>query len=230
MATAAAKAHMDDLLAKRRDLETQVERVQSMIARHSMRSGEPWSPDPDPKQPWGTLVGPSLERAPVNPFSPARVASRIAVIDKPGATGETVRPKTAGWVWNEHDHTLDAARDSAAIRASEREDRRRLIRNAYGPHLTSTLQTLRGQVVLYSLYETPLWGPGEVATEQWAPLINAGYIFDAPDNPLAPREVSGLIVEVAASGADGESVNPRIAGWVWNSVDRKLFAAGYRED
>ncbi len=229
MAAAAAKAHMDGLLAKRKTLEDQLATVKSMIARYTSRYGEQWSPDPDPKQPWRTLIGRTLAAAPVNPFSPPDVATHIAVIDAPGATGEAVSPKTAGWVWNEFDRTLYAASDSAAFAAAEREERRRVIRDTYGPHLSSTLRTLRGQVVLYTLYETPLWGPGEVASQQWTPLLDAGYIFETPDNPMSPREVSQRIVEIAVHGADGESVRPEIAGWVWNSTDRVLYAAGYRD-
>ncbi len=229
MAAAAAKAHLDGLIAKRKMLESQLGTVRSIIARHN-RYGQSWLPDPDRTQSWETLIGQGLDTAPINPFSPSDVASHIAFIDDPGAGGELVSPKTAGWVWNEHDRTLDAARDSAALRVSEREERRRLIRTTYGPHLASQLRTLRGQIALYSLYETPLWGPNEVASQQWAPLIDAGYIFETPVNPLCPRDVSRLIVEVTARGANGGSVSPNMAGWVWNSVDRKLFAAGYHED
>ncbi len=230
MAAAAAKAHMDDLVAKRTVLESHLDKVRSILKRHASRYGKPWSPDPDPTQPWGTLIGHTLKAAPANPFSPADVATHITVIDIPGAGGETVSPKTAGWVWNKADHTLDAAMDSAAVRASEREQRRRVIATTYGPHLMSTLRTLRGQIALYTVYETPLWIPGEVASQQWAPLLKAGYIFDSPDNTISPREVAELIVEVAVRGADVESVSPSVAGWVWNSTDRMLFAAGYRED
>ena len=229
-AAAAAKKHMDGLIAKRKVLESTLNMVWSILARHESRYGEPWSPDPDPTRPWGALIGRTLDAAPVNPFSPAGVATHIVMIELPGAGGETVSPKTAGWVWNKADRTLDAARDSAAVRASEREQRRRVIATTYGPHLMSTLRTLRGQIALYTLYETPLWILGEVASQQWAPLVDSGYIFDTPDNPLSPREVAGLIVEVAVQGADGASVSPLVAGWVWNSTDRMLFAAGYRED
>ena len=230
MAAAAARAHMDDLVAKRTLLESRLDKLQSMLARHTRRYGQPWSPDADPTQPWGSLIGRTRTAAPVNPFSPAGVATHIAVIDTPGAGGETVSPKTVGWVWNKVDRTLDAAMNSAAVRASEREQRRRVIATTYGPHLMSELRTLRGQIALYTLYETPLWIPGEVAWQQWEPLLNAGYIFDTPDNPLSPREVAELIVEVSVRGAAGESVNPSVAGWVWNSTDRMLFAAGYRQD
>ena len=225
IAAAAAKTHMDGLIAKRKQLERQLDSVNSMVARYASRTGRSWSPDPGSNAPWG-----SLDAAPVNPFSPAKVATQITVIDAPGAGGETVNPKTAGWVWNKSDRTLDAAMDSAAVRASEREQRRRVIATTYGPYLLSTLRTLRGQIALYTLYETPLWIPGEVASQQWAPLFDAGYIFETPDNPLSPREVADVIVEVAVRGADGESVSPSVAGWVWNSKDRMLFAAGYRED
>ncbi len=227
---AAARAHLDGLIAKRKVLERRLDAVRSMLARHARRYGRPWSPDPDPTRPWGTLIGRTRDAAPKNPFSPEDVATHIAVIDVPGAGGETVSPKIAGWVWNTADRTLDAAMDSAAFRASGREQQRRVIATTYGPHLMSTLRTLRGQIALYTVYETPLWIPGEVASQQWAPLLDSGYIFDTPDNPLSPREVAGLIVEVAVRGADGEAVSPAIAGWVWNTTDRMLFAAGYRGD
>ncbi len=230
MAAAAAKAHMDGLLAKRAILDSELDQLQTMLARHASRYGRPWSPGPDVTQPWDTLIARTRNDAPVNPFSPAKVATHIVVLDTRGAGGETVSPKTAGWVWNKTSQTLEAATDSAAVRASEREQRRRVIATTYGPHLMAELRTLRGQIALYTLYETPLWIPGEVASQQWAPLLNAGYIFDTPDNPISPREVAELIVEVTDRGADGESVNPSVAGWVWNTTDRMLFAAGYRED
>jgi hypothetical protein len=216
---------MDGLIARRQELERQLDRVNSMVARYASRTGRSWSPDPGSHTPWGRL-----DAVPVNPFSPAKVATHITVIDTPGAGGETVNPKTAGWVWNKTDRTLDAAMDSAAVRASEREQNRRVIASTYGPYLMSTLRTLRGQIALYTLYETPLWIPGEVATQQWGPLFDSGYIFETPDNPLSPRAISDVIVEVNVRGADGESVSPSAAGWVWNSKDRMLFAAGYRED
>jgi len=227
---AAAKAHMDDLAAKRARLDSQLDKLQTMLARHAKRYGRSWSPAPDPNQPWDTLIAGTRNAVPVNPFSPAGVATRIAVIDVRGGGGETVSPKTAGWVWNKADRTLHAATDSAAARASEREQRRRVVATTYGPHLMSSLRTLRGQIALYTLYETPLWIPGEVAAQQWAPLLDAGYIFDTPDNPISPREIAEHIVEVTDRGADGQSVNPAVAGWVWNSTDRMLFAAGYREN
>ena len=230
MAAAAAKAHMDDLIAKRKVLDSQFEKLQKMLARHASRYGQPWSPDPDPTQPWGTLIARTHNEAPVNPFSPAKVATHIVFIDIRGTGGETVSPKTAGWVWNTTDRTLHAAMDSAAVRASVREQRRRVIATTYGPHLMTTLRTLRGQIALYTLYETPLWIPGEVASQQWKPLLDAGYIFDTPDNPISPPDVAKLIIEITVRGADGESVSPSVAGWVWNPTDRMLFAAGYRED
>ena len=50
---------------------------------------------------WSQLTGDGyLRQEPTNPLSPKRVASRIIVISTPGATGGSVDPSTAGWVFN----------------------------------------------------------------------------------------------------------------------------------
>ena len=50
---------------------------------------------------WSELTGGGyLEREPRNPLSPEAVAARIIVVSTPGATGSSVDPSTAGWVFN----------------------------------------------------------------------------------------------------------------------------------
>ena len=224
---ALAEAHIEELMAKYYLLGSELQTVRAQLELFSLR-GRPWSPGPDAQQPWEELIDLGfLQAEPVNPLSPRKVATRIHVIDEPGATGEAVSPKTAGWVWNSADGTLDVARDSAAIAACRREHDLRVIRESAGPFLNPLLATLRGQVVLYQLYEADLWRDGSVAKLQWRPLIRAGYIGDPPVNPLSPGEVCTKIVEIRTSGARGSAVDTDTAGWVWNSADRELYAAGY---
>jgi hypothetical protein len=44
---------------------------------------------------------------------------------------------------------------------------------------------------------------------------------------MSPRDRCTTIVEIGTEGARGKAVDPASAGWVWNSADRKLYAAGY---
>jgi hypothetical protein len=226
---AAARAHIAELMQKFYTLERLTDDARTVLKSHRARTGATWSPEADPTDPWAPLILQRLLReAPANPFSPPDVATRVDVVRAPGATGETVSPKTAGWVWNSTDGMLYAARDSAAIRACRREDHRRTMREKVGPYLDPRLELLRAQISLYQLYETDdLWRPGEVADEQWDPLIRAGYLSLAPQNPMSPPHLSTTIVEVADKGVSGGAVDPQSAGWVWNSADDRLYAAGY---
>jgi hypothetical protein len=226
---ALAQAHIEGLMADYQTLFRQVEDVRSALLEYRSRHGRAWSPPKSSPQPWQDLMRSRLLWSePANPFSPPKVASRIHEIREPGVGGEAVSPKTAGWVWNSADGVLDVARDSAAIRACGREDERRTIREKVGPYLNPRLELMRAQIALYQLYEADdLWRPGEVDREQWTPLVRAGYVNAAPQNPMSPPETATTIVEIKTAGAGGKAVDPVSAGWVWNSADRKLFAAGY---
>jgi hypothetical protein len=229
MVAAMAKAHIEGLMSDYQTLGSLVEEMRSTIQKYRVRRGRAWSPDLSASEPWKELIRAGvLWREPVNPFSPPGVGERIHVVQEPGVGGESVSPKTAGWVWNSTDEVLDVARDSAAIRACQRERKRRYVRETVGPYLDQRLELMRAQISLYQLYESDhLWKPGEVAREQWTPLINAGYVSSAPQNPLSPQDRCTSIVEITDSGAGGKAVDPASAGWVWNSADRKLFATGY---
>jgi hypothetical protein len=231
MIEAMAKAHIQGLMNDYQTLGSMVEDMRSTIQKYRVRRGRAWAPDTSSAHPWQELIRAGvLWQEPVNPFSPAGVGARIHVVDQPGVGGESVSPKTAGWVWNSADGVLDVARDSAAIRACQRERKRRYVRETVGPYLDQRLELMRAQISLYQLYESDhLWKPGEVAREQWSPLIRAGYVSSAPQNPLTPQGRSEDIVEITAPGAKGKAVDPASAGWVWNSADRKLYAAGYDE-
>jgi hypothetical protein len=210
-------------------LERQTDDLRNVLKAYRARRGTSWAPDPDSDAPWAPLIQERLLRGvPANPFSPPDVATRIDVVRTPGKTGEIVNPKAAGWVWNSTDEILYAAQDSAAIRACRREDYRRTMRDKVGPYLDPRLELLRAQISLYQLYESDdLWRPGEVADEQWDPLIRAGYVSVAPQNPMSPPQLSTTIVEVADTGVSGSAIDPASAGWVWNSADDRLYAAGY---
>jgi hypothetical protein len=224
-----ARAHIEGLMADYQTLINQVENMRSVIQRYRGRRGRGWAPSSDGSGPWDELIRAGfLRREPVNPFSPAGMGGHVHVVGEPGVGGETVSPKIAGWVWNSADKALDVARDSAAIRACSREHERRYLRETVGPYLDSRLELMRAQIALYRLYESDhLWEPGEVAREQWRPLVRAGYVSSAPRNPMSPDDRCTSIVEITEAGARGRSVDPDAAGWVWNSTDRKLYAAGY---
>ena len=229
MIAAMAEAHIEGLMADYQTLTNQVEEIRSAMQKYGAPRGRAWSPDLSSSQPWQELIRARLLwREPVNPFSPPGVGARIHVVQKSGVGGESVSPKTAGWVWNSADGVLDVARDSAAIRACQREKKRRYVRETIGPYLDPRLELMRAQISLYQLYESDhLWKPGEVTREQWTPLINAGYVSAAAQNPMSPQDRCTTIVEIADKGVGGKAVDPASAGWVWNSADRKLYAAGY---
>ncbi|MHC4126671.1 MAG: hypothetical protein ACYTE6_16170 [Planctomycetota bacterium] len=226
---ALARAHIEGLMADYQTLSNQVEDIGSVLEQYHDRRGRAWSPDLSSSEPWQELMRLGLmRREPVNPFSPPSVGARIHVVHEPGVGAEAASPKTAGWVWNSADELLYVASDSAAIRACRREQERRYVRETIGPYLDTRLELMRAQMALYQLYESDhLWKPGEVASEQWAPLIKAGYVSAAPQNPMSPQDRCTTIVEITESGAQGKAVDPASAGWVWNSADRKLYAAGY---
>ncbi|MHC4381804.1 MAG: hypothetical protein ACYTGY_09945 [Planctomycetota bacterium] len=229
MIAAMAQAHIEGLMADYQTLMNQVEEMRSTMQNYRARRGRAWSPDLSSSSPWQELIRARLLwREPVNPFSPPGVGAHLHVVQEPGVAGESISPKTAGWVWNSADEVLDVARDSAAIRACQREKKRRYVRETIGPYLDPRLELMRAQISLYQLYESDhLWKPGEVAREQWSPLINAGYVSAAPQNPMTPQDRCTSIVEITEAGASGKAVDPASAGWVWNSADRKLYAAGY---
>jgi hypothetical protein len=226
---AAAQAHIEELMQKFYTLERQTENLRDVLKAYRARRGTSWSPETQVDAPWEPLLKERLLRGvPANPFSPPDVATYVDIVRMPGKTGDIVSPRAAGWVWNSTDEKLYAARDSAAIRACRREDHRRTMRDKVGPYLDPRLELLRAQISLYQLYESDdLWRPGEVADEQWDPLIRAGYIGMAPQNPMSPPHLSSTIVEVTEAGTPGSAVDPHTAGWVWNSADDRLYAAGY---
>ena len=92
--------------------------------------------------------------------------------------------------------------------------------------LAAELRRVRAAVTQYSQSSSSLpWKPGQVPTDQWNPF---GF-SKLPVNPLSPDRNRTKIVEITRKGATGAEADPNEAGWVWNSADGKLFAAGSDE-
>ncbi|MBN8598733.1 MAG: hypothetical protein J0L78_13765 [Planctomycetes bacterium] len=92
--------------------------------------------------------------------------------------------------------------------------------------LAAELRRVRAAVTQYSESSRSLpWKPGQALTDQWNPF---GF-SKLPANPLSPDRNQTKIIEVTRKGATGSEADPNEAGWVWNSADGKLFAAGSDE-
>ncbi|HEX8876557.1 MAG TPA: hypothetical protein VF777_07400 [Phycisphaerales bacterium] len=92
--------------------------------------------------------------------------------------------------------------------------------------LLSELQRVRAAVAQYGeTFKGAPWLPGHVNTSQWD-----SFAFDKPPaNPLSPSKVATRVVEITRKGQTGAAADPNEAGWVWNSADGKVFAAGSDE-
>lgn len=92
--------------------------------------------------------------------------------------------------------------------------------------LLSELQRVRAAVAQYGeTFKGTPWLPGQVDTSQWD-----SFAFDKPPaNPLSPSKVATRVIEVTRKGQTGAAADPNEAGWVWNSVDGRVFAAGSDE-
>ncbi|MBL8887015.1 MAG: hypothetical protein JNK16_10160 [Phycisphaerales bacterium] len=92
--------------------------------------------------------------------------------------------------------------------------------------LAAELRRVRAAVTQYADSSKSLpWKPGQALSDQWNPF---GF-SKLPTNPLSPDRNRTKIVEVTRKGATGSEADPNEAGWVWNSADGKLFAAGSDE-
>ncbi len=92
--------------------------------------------------------------------------------------------------------------------------------------LAAELRRIRAAVSQYSESSKSLpWRPGQATTDQWNPL---GFAT-APLNPLSPEKARGRLIEITRKGATGAEADPNEAGWVWNSADGRMFAAGSDE-
>jgi hypothetical protein len=93
--------------------------------------------------------------------------------------------------------------------------------------LLSQLHRLRAQLELYKAKENRY---PDFAASQWNDMVSGNYITSPPRNPLAMSSVADTIELVTTMGSTGELVSHSKAGWVWNTVDEKLYAAGVNED
>lgn len=92
--------------------------------------------------------------------------------------------------------------------------------------LLAELQRVRSAVAQYGeTFKGTPWLPGQVDSTQWD-----SFAFERPPaNPLSPAKVATRVIEVSRKGQTGAAADPNEAGWVWNSVDGKVFAAGSDE-
>ncbi|MBY0112570.1 MAG: hypothetical protein K2Y21_07095 [Phycisphaerales bacterium] len=92
--------------------------------------------------------------------------------------------------------------------------------------LLTELRRVRAALAQYGeTFKGAPWLPGQVESDQWSSLA-----FDKPPaNPLSPSKVSTKVIEITRKGQTGAAADPNEAGWVWNSVDGKVFAAGSDE-
>ncbi|MBX3387870.1 MAG: hypothetical protein KF691_00295 [Phycisphaeraceae bacterium] len=92
--------------------------------------------------------------------------------------------------------------------------------------LATELRRVRAAVTQYSESSRSLpWRPGQAVSDQWSPFGFANL----PVNPFSPERARTKIIEVTRKGVTGAAADPNEAGWVWNSADGKLFAAGSDE-
>lgn len=92
--------------------------------------------------------------------------------------------------------------------------------------LAAELRRVRAAVNQYAMDSKSLpWRPGQAPADQWTPF---GF-SKLPANPLSPDRSGTKIVEITRKGATGSTADPNEAGWVWNSADGKIFAAGSDE-
>jgi hypothetical protein len=145
-----------------------------------------------------------------NPLSPEAVAKQIVVIEQPGADGTTVDPSRAGWVWNSADEILHAAGYDEKTIKREKWERSRP--ESKQQRLRTLQVVARGKVGRAEPTEE------EVRLQQWAAFGDKRPLR----NPASPDDVATRITTITDPGADGASVSPSTAGWVWN-------AAGYVE-
>ncbi len=161
--------------------------------------------------------GPTTELSLANPLSPDAVAKQVVVIDVPGGDGTTVEPSRAGWVWNSAHETLHAA--GYDDKAARREQWERASPEQKQRDLRTLLWIARSKSRDAEPSEQDIRRLGWRAFGKKNPLRN----------PLSPDAVAARITTTATAGADGESVDPSTAGWLWNTADRTIHVAGYTE-
>jgi len=101
--------------------------------------------------------------------------------------------------------------------------------DAQAGNLKAQLKSLQNQIELYNArnngsypdFGTDAWGSATVTTS----MIGGNYIKTAPQNPAFPgADKTSITVSTTADerGVDGFA-------WVWNSVDRTLYASYFNE-
>ncbi|MBS0190708.1 MAG: hypothetical protein U0573_02300 [Phycisphaerales bacterium] len=114
----------------------------------------------------------------------------------------------------------------AAFKAGRGLEEKPIAKLSINDQLASELRRVRAAVSQYAQGTQSFpWRPGQAAGDQWNPLNLAAL----PANPLSPERAKYRLIEIDRKGVTGSVADPNEAGWVWNSADGKLFAAGSDE-
>jgi len=101
--------------------------------------------------------------------------------------------------------------------------------DAQAGNLKAQLKSVQNQIELFNArnngaypdFATDSWGAPTVPTS----LIGGNYLKSAPQNPAFPGADKTSITESATAGVKGAAG----FAWVWNSVDRTIYASYFNE-
>jgi len=95
------------------------------------------------------------------------------------------------------------------------------------------VELIRTQIELFRVVnDRDPWPSGSRDPYSWAWYLQTddpGFRPRAPRNPLALGAVATTVVAISTPGATGADVDLATAGWVWNTTDKRFFAAGCAE-
>jgi hypothetical protein len=204
-----------DLLALLSNLQT----LRSQIEIYQVRRR--WQPSEASQ--WGDLFHPEmLTSRPKNPLAASGVASRLAIIAKPGATGVDVSPTSAGWVWNSADQMLYPAgvaeeQVESAVRAmsdcSPFADRRRV-------ELKGMLGGYRAAIANFRIQNATNGQPRNPTLEE----MSAGKVLRSPSGQSTANPFNG---SAAIQSAEWDADQPMVkgaAGWNYDPNTGKFWA------
>ena len=131
-------------------------------------------------------------------------------------TTRPVRMTREGGRWMLNDH-FDFFQSIADRKGTNRQFERHVWQ------LKGLLRNLRSAIHTYRHWNDGR-SPDVIGSWDWTRLTGP------PANPLSPPDVASLIIEVTATGARWDAVDPSRAGWIWNSADGILWASGFDDD
>ena len=96
--------------------------------------------------------------------------------------------------------------------------------DAHASSIQTQLATINTSVELYRARNRGRYP--DFAGVGWTNMLDGGYLTSAPRNPAINPDAKKTLVTVnATAGVNGNSN----FGWVWNSVDRKMYASYFNE-